>query len=361
MVGPSRRTVAVVGGGLVLVAGSAGIGPGSVRFLSLFHRIYAVGLALFTGGLVVFASSAFITNVLQNGGSGGETEMTVTPAMAAADVSVTLLAQRLMPAQHMLQSAVVLSAAPLEPGLYDLSTSRPITTCSGSVCSLRPEFRSKAVTVTVASTDPTNPYLLVRHFQLSQVLLPGPGRQTLAFEAAVPIDGATELYPNDMYYLNATLKLSMPGVGAVRPGGTRRRLTNTYIVDGGDMAKTFDVRMQAGAQGEISINVARKGPEQRFIESVALVPIVFALIFLHVLFLHPRLRKLGLEHFLMPIIAAILAILPLRLVLVPNDIEGLTRVDVVLGLGLVTTVAVAVAKYAWEIWSVDDTHRQSLA
>ena len=99
----------------------------------------------------------------------------------------------------------------------------------------------------------------------------------------------------------------------------------------------------------------RKGPEQRFIESVALVPILFALVFLHLLFLHPRLRQLGLEQFLMPMIAAILAILPSRLVLVPSDIEGLTRVDVVLGLGLVATVAVAVTKYACEIWGLHRT------
>jgi hypothetical protein len=39
---------------------------------------------------------------------------------------------------------------------------------------------------------------------------------------------------------------------------------------------------------------------------------------------------------------------------VPSNIEGLTRVDVALGAGLVLTVAVALAKYLWEIWNVKD-------
>jgi hypothetical protein len=43
------------------------------------------------------------------------------------------------------------------------------------------------------------------------------------------------------------------------------------------------------------------------------------------------------------------------LVLVPSNIEGLTRVDVALGAGLVLTVAVALAKYLWEIWHVTDS------
>jgi amino acid permease len=104
----------------------------------------------------------------------------------------------------------------------------------------------------------------------------------------------------------------------------------------------------------LDVTVARKAPEQWFIEAVALVPVIFALLFLHLLFLHPRYRGLGLETFLVPLIAAILAILPLRLVLVPSNIEGLTRVDVALGAGLVLTVAVALAKYLWEIWNVKD-------
>jgi hypothetical protein len=68
------------------------------------------------------------------------------------------------------------------------------------------------------------------------------------------------------------------------------------------------------------------------------------------------------EEFTEALIVAILAVLPLRAVLVPAEIAGLTRVDLVLGIGLVLIVGVAVGKYATEIWEASDGsapyHRQ---
>ncbi len=52
-----------------------------------------------------------------------------------------------------------------------------------------------------------------------------------------------------------------------------------------------------------------------------------------------------------------LSVLPLRVVLVPSDISGLTRVDLVLGFGLVSIVAVAAGKYVYEIWTLQSNQQ----
>jgi hypothetical protein len=325
------------------------------------HRAYAIILALFTGALVLFTSAAFITNILQTGGETSDTGSTGTGLSASSVPSLTLIAQHLSPAQRTLQGSLVLVVPPLQGVLVDAKTHRPLAVCRGAACSIQPAFRSRIVSLSLASEDATNPYQLNHALRLGDLLGHGRTQQTLAFPVAVPLDGSTELYPNDVYRFTARLGLSLPDIGVRAKDGTVHAWGVTYAFDAGDLGKSLDIhwRFVCGTQppcgqSGVDVTVARKAPEQWFIESVALVPVIFALLFLHLLFFHPRYRGLGLETFLVPLIAAILAILPLRLVLVPSNIEGLTRVDVALGAGLVLTVAVALAKYLWEIWNVTD-------
>lgn len=82
---------------------------------------------------------------------------------------------------------------------------------------------------------------------------------------------------------------------------------------------------------------------------VALVPLAFALLFLHLLFINPTTRMIPLSDFLMALAGTVLAVLPLRVVLVPAEIEGLTRVDTLLGVGLLTLTALGLARYGRDV------------
>ena len=46
----------------------------------------------------------------------------------------------------------------------------------------------------------------------------------------------------------------------------------------------------------------------------------------------------------------LLAVVPLRLVLVPAEVPGLTRTDVVLAMGIFALVSVAVARLCRDLW-----------
>jgi hypothetical protein len=102
----------------------------------------------------------------------------------------------------------------------------------------------------------------------------------------------------------------------------------------------------------------RPGATITYIYVAALVPLILALIFLHLLFFSRHAESRRVEEYMEALIVTVVAVLPLRLVLVPAELSGLTRVDLVLGLGLFSIVAIAVIKYVTEVWSgsTEDHH-----
>jgi hypothetical protein len=94
--------------------------------------------------------------------------------------------------------------------------------------------------------------------------------------------------------------------------------------------------------GELSLQLHRPGETQLFVLVVALIPFVVEVLLGLALLRRraPRANGIGAEVFV-GVTAVLLAILPIRLVLVPTDITGLTLVDYILGTEMAVLAAFA--------------------
>jgi hypothetical protein len=104
----------------------------------------------------------------------------------------------------------------------------------------------------------------------------------------------------------------------------------------------------------LTVAVARPARTELYVVAVALIPLVFALLLLAVFLRRPR-KDAGPEG-IVGVAAVLLAILPIRLVLVPSEISGLTLVDY--GLGVEMAILAALACFVvWLGLAPSDTER----
>jgi hypothetical protein len=83
------------------------------------------------------------------------------------------------------------------------------------------------------------------------------------------------------------------------------------------------------------------------------MPLVLCLLIAHMLFSSAsRNRENGdfVRDLILAVAGVVIAILPLRAVLVPPEVQGLSQVDVILGSELVLIVCLALIGYALHIW-----------
>ena len=181
------------------------------------------------------------------------------------------------------------------------------------------------------------------------------------FPFTIPLNGFSGSYPQDVYSTTLTIALSLPAGWTPNINTGAHALVHT--VDGGTVenAYNFNVKptpasfneLESNAPDTFQITISRNWYNEFFVFAVAVIPILFALLFFHLLFVAGGKHGIGrsFEHFTEALVVSILSVLPLRVVLVPGDITGLTRVDLVLGIGLVLIVTVAAGKYAIEVWT----------
>lgn len=181
------------------------------------------------------------------------------------------------------------------------------------------------------------------------------------FPVTIPLKGYAGWYPQDNYTADVSLAVALPAgmtpnvdTGAYAQvhsflGGT---VANDYAVSVKPSPSSFQ-QLESNANDTFAISISRDWYNQFFVYTVSLIPALFALLFLHLLFFAGGSHGVGrsFEHFTEALVVSVLSVLPLRVVLVPGDISGLTRVDLTLGVGLVLIVTVAAGKYAQEIWS----------
>ena len=177
----------------------------------------------------------------------------------------------------------------------------------------------------------------------------------------LPMKGYAGSYPQDRYTADVTLAVALPA--GMTPNVDTGPYAQVKSFDGGTVANSYNVdvkptpksfqQLESNANDTFGVTISRDWYEQFFVITVALIPVLFALLFFHLLFISSSGHGIGrsFEHFTEALVVSILSVLPLRVVLVPGDISGLTRVDLVLGIGLVLIVAVAAGKYAREIWT----------
>jgi hypothetical protein len=166
-----------------------------------------------------------------------------------------------------------------------------------------------------------------------------PGEQTRLGAATIPIDGDPRRYPFDVYRASvlvslagtrstlAQLPLSLrseqdPGVSAFDWRASTARLSPTTVTIGGPVHRATLVDSQ-----RLSIEAFRPINTKLFVGFLSLVPLILIFVLAARLMTAPPRSVEDLA----AIAAIMLAILPIRTVLVPSDISALTVVDFTLG------------------------------
>jgi hypothetical protein len=241
---------------------------------------------------------------------------------------------------------------------------RPVATCAPSgQCSIQPYARSDTVTLRVRGTSATGPLdnfttqktlTLTRLFSQSGF---GDRYNTITIPLSIPVGGDDAIYPQDSYSFNT--QISFASLDLMTAGGSfvPVKFGFTPGLISGQMNATSSSSSPLPFSVHLNVKLSRRIVDIVYIYMISLIPLAFALLFLHLLFVNENYRELDLQGFIPALVAAILAILPLRAILVPASIGKLTRVDIVLGIGLVAIVSGALVKYTFEVWRLPGSAR----
>lgn len=273
---------------------------------------------------------------------------------------ITFIAESLAPSQNQLSGTLEVILPPGLPPLMTDNGKSVFYNCSAS-CIIYPRYANDDITVKIAVNGTGVNY---EHFYLIPLKDFSAG-STLGlhdYSVTLPLKGYAGWYPQDSYTGDITVALSLPS-NAWGPNLDTGPHAQVHAVAGGTVANDYNVRVaptpssfqsiESNARDTFSVTISRDWYNQFFVYTVACIPVLFALLFFHLLFFAGGGHGIGrsFEHFTEALVVSVLSVLPLRVVLVPGDISGLTRVDLVLGVGLVLIVAVAAGKYAREIWT----------
>ena len=202
---------------------------------------------------------------------------------------------------------------------------------------------------------------------LGQLVTDG-GRAAAVLGASVqapvtlPVSGSATSFPSDEYGLGSDPRLTLPN-GVVLASAAAGSSVNTRSAVPAKVTLFADAvfgdrwvtAFQSGQ--EIELWIRRPTAYQLTIYLMALLPLLLGVIVIHVSVRQAPLRRpkrpvldLGV---IAGLIAAMLAILPLRAVLVPTDLDvtGLTLLDYILVLDVLVIAAFVFFQYAWLVWT----------
>ncbi|MFB3881902.1 MAG: hypothetical protein ACE149_11600 [Armatimonadota bacterium] len=199
--------------------------------------------------------------------------------------------------------------------------------------------------------------------EATQVRVPlhGPSRHDrnadsgpFTFSLELPVIGQPRAYPDDWYHLAYHVSCPLPSDRYLDLG-------NRHV--GFVLPVRPSVALGAGMQGkrllleqwgqnmempELSFRVERDPTDRAYIWAMSALPTLLGLLFAHALLFGPRRQHMSFDQALLGAAAMMLAVLPLRAVLISADIPGLSRVDLCLGLGIALIVSSLVARYGME-------------
>lgn len=317
--------------------------------------ISLLGRALF--GLVFLALAVGLAGIAMISVPNAVSSRQVIPGQPGrfqAPFQISLVGQRLLPSQGVLQATVVVHLESRGLADYiDVATRQSIASCDAKTfqCALRREFLDRTLTVAVQSDYGITPLsTFATSISIQSMLTPGlrgiPEDVSRALD--ISIAGGPSSFPSDRYAFDLTMYADIRD--AVDRTGYFAPAKPVVDMSGLDPGLGAVVTGPNG-KGNVhfQLEIARVPLITMYTYVVALVPICFALLFLHLLFINPASRMIPLADFLVALAATALAVLPLRTVLVPPDIQGLTRVDTLLGVGLLTLSALGLARYSRDV------------
>jgi hypothetical protein len=317
----------------------------------------ASAVATLPAGVPPLSFTSFLTSYINHGEK-------ITPSLQAAmdRPYVTFTADTLSPSEDTIDGTL---SVVLPPGFAQFITDGKGTPVfgKGTTNVLRP-YANDVITIKVLVTRTS----VNKEFFFTVPLKDYSAGSNLGlheFPVTIPVNGYSGWYPQDRYTDTLTVAMALPdGWGPSIATGAE---SVVHTVDGGTVADSYHVSitpsdkkfndLESNAPDTFNVTITRDWYNQFFVFTVALIPILFAVLFFHLLFVSGGRYGIGrsFEHFTEALVVSILSVLPLRVVLVPGDISGLTRVDLVLGVGLVLIVTVAAGKYAQEIWATGST------
>jgi len=284
--------------------------------------------------------------------------------------------------------------------LIDIRSGRNIFNCSGQhfdglYCPLAHRYAHTTLDIAVGTADEgdlTPRYDIVASVPLERIyghisrLDEITTLRTFHWHLTLPLRGNPGRFPQDSYQLNLGLAVGASGYIEVKHSSAVNRhiarfapgcshdpqafsqssLNEVYRLSPGTVSSSLDFSCLVSSISKDFAYVYRidfsRDPSVMWYEyAIAAIPIVFSFGFAHMLFVHPEYRKTRVQEFLVALIAAILAILPLRLVLIPPEVPGLTRVDIILGSGVVLIALIGLTRYARDIQhpTSPEQHRKS--
>lgn len=341
-----------------------------------WQRGFALALVLASLVLIAISAYAFLINLGQGhkdsesvlflAANGHVNQITKQQAeeFLANDKRPTLSLEmdRLALADKHLQGSLRFDVSQtVQSELVDANTGKQVFQCdkNQNCTNVKPQYADKKIQLVAigTSSEPGSEFEFTKEVPLKDIGNSVLGR--VVYPIDMPLTGFPNLYPQDYYFFDTYLIFSWPN-GIIRqvngkdPTGAD---ADHYVIDPGNVGESQNVAIKPlvdaknkPVEGQFHVSLKRKTISQIYIYSVAMIPLMFALLFLHLLFFSRHFQHKIFEEFTEALIVAILAVLPLRVVLVPSQLEELTRVDLVLGMGLVLIVAVAMGKYASEVW-----------
>ena len=280
------------------------------------------------------------------------------PATSADPLTLRLSLGKLIPKDNQLAVSVNIFELKLA-NLFDKASGQNIKNCAAGFCNLpMPDFVERRLTVsfflTTAGEHTPTAYLHSPGNTLSLPLfcLYRPGDDACkSKDMQIPLGGDSHQYPQDHYGFGLFATGSIEGIGVLgrlHPLYPRLAVDYSSLVDM-DVVAHVDNKGTPGTPF-YHVDISRPLGTRTFILATSLAPLMFVLLFFHLLFINPRTRQAPLLEFMVALSTTTFAVLPLRVVLVPADIEGLTLVDVFLTFGIVALLGLGLLRYARDLW-----------
>lgn len=187
----------------------------------------------------------------------------------------------------------------------------------------------------------------------------------------VPLVDRSEPYPSDAYSANLTISMRLPGLDerllpSLSPNAD---LTSIPIdvhvqqgpaLNGFDTSANQDTGLFSDVFGQVRSNahvvhllVRRTTQHRVFVYAMATAPAILVLMLFH-LFVLRRMEAPEMRDVLLGMTGVFLALLPLRGVLVPSEVAGVTRVDLILATELAALVLVVGYAYGRSVGAIPD-------
>ena len=199
--------------------------------------------------------------------------------------------------------------------------------------------------------------------ELFRTRLNGIGDSDYVTTAEFPVFGQQNSYPNDWYLFGSFVALSLPqGISLYdgKSGFSSTIPVVTMVGLGIGMSGRQLVVMQQHEPKspyyvQTEFEIVRDWNIKLYAYAMACIPLAFWTILFHSFLISPH-RSEPARSSIVEALAVTLAVLPLRLVLVPSEILELTRIDLTLGLAITLTLLLLAIEYVLETFSIKNRH-----